>query len=211
MAGSNDGGDYGAIVGTMTLAAHRQDLAALRAVATECLCCPLAPGREKVVFGDGDPEADLMIIGEAPGSEEDKQGLPFRGAAGDTLDELLHGIGLQRTDIYIANVVMCRPPDNRRPRVLEARTCAPYLAEQIRLVEPRVILTLGAAATRRMLGPSATIAGTRDRDHIVGGRTIVPTYHPSPLSLNRVQARRAMVEADFRRAKSLLVGRRPTG
>lgn len=161
------------------------------------------------MFGEGDPDADLMLVGEAPGKDEDEHGRPFRGAAGENLERLLEEIRRRRSDVYIANVVMCRPPGNRLPHRREVIACASYLDEQIRLVAPRVIVALGARPTKRLLGVKATVGGTRGHPHRVGEATVVPTYHPSPLSLNRAAERRDLVRADFRLAEGLMG--EPTG
>jgi len=179
------------------------DLAALRAEALECVRCPLARSRKQVVFGEGNPDAGLLLVGEAPGGDEDAQGHPFLGAAGKNLDRFLAEIGLDRSDVYIANVVMCRPPGNRPARRAEMVACASYLDDQIRLIEPRVVIALGAAPTKRFLGMEATVAGSRGRSHRIGRAVLVPTYHPSPLSLNRAPERRRLIQADFLLAKGL--------
>lgn len=182
-----------------------ETLRTVRAQAIACVRCPLACSRTQVVFGEGDPDADLMIVGEAPGADEDALGRPFAGRAGATLDTLLGDIGLTRADVYVANVVKCRPPANRRPRVVsEVEACAPYLAEQIRLVRPRVILALGATAARRLLGPGPTVTASRGASHPLGDAVVIPTFHPSPSALNRVPGRRSLVWADFRLAHELL-------
>jgi DNA polymerase len=140
------------------------DLAALGEEASGCVRCPLALSRTQVVFGSGNPDADLMIVGEAPGRAEDEQGQPFLGSAGKALDALLGEIQIRREDVYVANVVMCRPisdrrpATDRRPRALEISACAPYLDAQIRLVRPRVIVTLGATPAKRLLGRQVTVA-----------------------------------------------------
>jgi DNA polymerase len=176
----------------------------LRAEALACTRCPLASSRTQVVFGDGDPNADLMLVGEAPGAEEDSQDLPFRGSAGANLDNFLAEIGLGRSDVYIANVALCRPPGNRPVRRAEMVVCASYLDDQVRLVEPRVVIALGAKPTKRFLGMEVTVAGSRGHAHHIGRAVLVPTYHPSPPSLNRAPERRGLIQADFLLAESLL-------
>jgi DNA polymerase len=172
-------------------------------MAAACVRCNLHLSRRHVVFGEGDPGARLMIVGEAPGDKEDNEGRPFRGVAGENLKMLLAGIGLGRSDVYVANVVMCRPPGNRPLLQGWVSKCASYLDDQLRLVAPQVVITLGAAATRRLLGRSATVGRSRGRVHQRGDLLIVPTYHPSPLALNRTPERRAEVASDFRRAYEL--------
>lgn len=156
--------------------------AMLRDVAAEaagCTRCRLSAGRTQVVFGDGSPDADLMFIGEGPGFHEDKQGIPFVGAAGQLLDRLLREIGLSRAEVWITNTVLCRPPGNRDPLPDEIESCKPYLVQQISLVDPRVIVTLGNFATRFMLGRPVAISRVRGQRQVVGGRLVIPTFHPA--------------------------------
>ena len=136
----------------MDSAERLASLDALQQEAAGCTRCRLAEGRTQVVFGVGDPNADLMFVGEAPGFHEDKQGFPFVGQAGKLLDKLLEGIGLSRPEVYIANVIKCRPPGNRDPVPDEIESCEPYLFRQIELIEPRVIATLGNFATKLLSG-----------------------------------------------------------
>jgi len=181
-----------------------------------CHCCPLGSSRKKVVFGgvDGtrDIAAELMIIGEAPGAEEDSEGKPFLGAAGQILDGLLAEAGLSRKSAYITNVVKCRPikqrenhpPTNRSPASTEIAACWNYLESQIALVRPRVIVALGATAVARLLGPGSQVGVNRGQGHSHGTIPVVATYHPSPLSLNRQPGRKVMIGKDLALAKSLL-------
>jgi uracil-DNA glycosylase len=192
------------------------ELALVRMRAEGCQRCPLAHSRNVVVFGgvDGyrDIEADLMIVGEAPGAEEDAEGMPFLGAAGQKLDHLLQEAGLDRKRAYITNVVKCRPttereghlPTNRAPEPSEIAACWDYLDSQVTLVRPRVIAALGATAVARLLGHGAQVGASRGRGHLYGSITVVATYHPSPASLNRQPGRRAMVLEDLSLAKRLL-------
>jgi uracil-DNA glycosylase family 4 len=187
--------------------------------AEDCQRCPLARTRDKVVFGGVDGyrgiRADLMIVGEAPGAEEDAEGMPFLGAAGKKLDVLLAEAGLERKRAYITNVVKCRPikereghpPTNRAPEPSEIAACWRYLESQITLVRPRVIVALGVTAVARLLGPGAQVGASRGRGHSQGQIPVVATYHPSPLSLHRQPGRRAMVLEDLSLAKRLLDGR----
>lgn len=186
--------------------------------AEDCQLCPLARTRDKVVFGGVDGyrgiQADLMVVGEAPGAEEDAEGMPFLGAAGQKLDVLLAEAGLDRKSAYITNVVKCRPikereghpPTNRAPEPPEIAACWNYLEFQITLVHPRVVVALGATAVARLLGPGAQIGTSRGRGHFNGHIPVVATYHPSPLSLHRQPGRRAMVLEDLSLAKRLLDG-----
>ncbi len=160
-------------------AARATELAALAADAASCTRCALSGGRTNVVFGSGNPDADLMIVGEGPGQREDEQGLPFVGPSGRLLDELLGEIDLRRDDVYIANVVKCRPPRNRDPREEEIEACKPYLRSQLTLVDPTVVLTLGNFASKLLL--RTTIGITRLRGHAYPWwhRHLVPTFHPA--------------------------------
>jgi DNA polymerase len=155
----------------------------LKTEASGCTRCPLSEGRTQVVFGVGDPNADLMFVGEAPGFHEDKQGVPFVGQAGKLLDRLLEGIGLSRADVYIANVIKCRPPGNRDPVPDEIEQCEPYLFRQIELIEPRVIATLGNFATKLLSGKQLGITRVhgQEQDVTLGGRSVLlyPLYHPA--------------------------------
>jgi DNA polymerase len=148
-----------------------------------CTRCALAGGRTQVVFGSGDPAADLMFVGEAPGFHEDKQGVPFVGAAGKLLDQLLAGIGLTRPDVYVANVLKCRPPGNRDPMPDEIEACEAHLWRQIELIEPRVVATLGNFATKLLSGRPTGITRVhgQEQETTLGGRRVLlyPLYHPA--------------------------------
>lgn len=148
-------------------------------IASECTRCRLSAGRTQVVFGDGHPNADLMFIGEGPGFHEDRQGLPFVGAAGQLLNRLLAEIGLRREDVYITNVVRCRPPGNRDPLPDEIEACKPFLMRTLELVDPRVVVTLGNFATRVILDRAVAISRVRGQRSIWQGRTVIPTFHPA--------------------------------
>ena len=157
-------------------------LAEVALEASTCTRCKLAGmGRTQVVFGVGDPDADLMFIGEAPGFHEDKQGEPFVGAAGQLLNRLLEGIELAREDVYIANVLRCRPPGNRDPEPDEIEACTPWLVETISLVQPRLIMTLGNFATKYVLQTTQGITRMRGTVHSWHGRTVIPTFHPAAI------------------------------
>jgi DNA polymerase len=162
---------------------RRERLVELYREASTCTLCPLSEGRTSVVFGNGNADADLMFVGEAPGAEEDRQGLPFVGRAGGLLDELLGGIGLSRDDVFVANVLKCRPPGNRDPQPEEIETCRPYLEQQIDLIEPRVIGTLGNFATKLLTQSNVGITRVRGTPqvHTLGGRTlfVMPLLHPA--------------------------------
>ena len=167
----------------MDAAARRQALVEVYNQASACERCPLHRGRSSVVFGAGNADADLMFVGEAPGAEEDRQGLPFVGRAGMFLNELLEGIGLRRKDVFINNVLCCRPPGNRDPQPLEIDSCRPYLERKIELIEPRVIATLGNFATKLLTGNPAGITRVRGtaQEHVIGGRRVLllPLFHPA--------------------------------
>jgi DNA polymerase len=162
---------------------RREELVALYRDAADCTRCPLAETRTKVVFGAGNADADLMFVGEAPGAEEDRQGLPFVGRAGALLNELLGGIGLERKDVFVANVLKCRPPGNRDPQPLEIESCHPYLERQIELIRPAVIATLGNFATKLITGSRTGITKVRGTPqvHTLGGLPVfvMPLLHPA--------------------------------
>jgi DNA polymerase len=154
-------------------------LAELGARAAVCTACQLASTRTTVVFGAGSPEADLMFVGEAPGHNEDLQGLPFVGAAGKLLDRLLGEIGIEREAVYIANVIKCRPPGNRDPKPEEIAACQDYLRGQLTLVDPRVVVTLGNFATKLLLKRDVGITRLRGQAYPWWHRHLVPTFHPA--------------------------------
>jgi len=181
-------------------------LAELRQDALQCVRCPLSHGRTNVVFGEGDPHAGLLIVGEGPGREEDLQGRPFVGRSGQLLDRLLlEEMGLDRAAVYIANVVKCRPPGNRDPRPDEISACRPWLQAQIELIGPRVMLTLGNFSTKLLLETTDGIRRTRGRVYPFGahGAVLVPTYHPAA-ALRGGGEVLAEMRADFVRAKEAL-------
>jgi len=154
-------------------------LGELRASTLDCTACRLADGRTQVVFGDGNPEADVVFVGEAPGQREDEQGIPFVGPSGQLLDRLLGEIGLERSDVYIANVVKCRPPKNRDPRPDEIDACKGYLREQLTLIDPKVVVTLGNFSSKLLLNTEAGITRLRGTAYEWWGRYLVPTFHPA--------------------------------
>jgi DNA polymerase len=178
----------------------------LQQTASTCTKCRLAGGRTQVVFGVGNPNADLMFIGEGPGYHEDKQGEPFVGAAGQLLTKLLGEIGLARQDVYIANVVMCRPPGNRDPLPDEIDSCKPYLAEQIEHIQPRLIVTLGNFATRFMLDRQVSISRVRGERFRIDGRSVIPTFHPAAIlhGGGESSSQMAALRSDFRKIGEIL-------
>jgi uracil-DNA glycosylase family 4 len=170
----------------------------LAEVATEaagCTKCGLANGRTQVVFGVGNADADVMFIGEAPGFHEDKQGEPFVGAAGQLLTRMLGEVlNVARHDVYIANVIKCRPPGNRDPQEDEIESCTPWLVEQVSLIQPRVIVTLGNFATKFVLQTAQGITRMRGRGYPWHGRTVVPTFHPAAILRGGGESSRQFLE-----------------
>lgn len=171
--------------------------AALRVIQEEigdCTRCALHTGRNKIVFGDGSPEARLFFVGEGPGADEDAQGLPFVGKAGQLLNNMIAAMGLKREEVYIANVVKCRPPGNRTPEPDEANTCSPFLFQQIDVVRPEVIVALGATAATYLLGQRQPLAGLRGRVHSWRGSKLIVTYHPAFLLRDPRQKKEAWAD-----------------
>jgi len=181
---------------------HFADPETLHAFIGDCHRCPLGDTRTCLVFGVGDPHAELMFVGEAPGKNEDLKGEPFVGAAGQLLDELLGSIGLVRSQVYIANILKCRPPGNRDPQPIEIETCTPFLAEQIRLIDPKVIATLGNFATKFVLRTERGITALRGKLYHVEGRQIVPIFHPAAALYT--PAKRDTLLEDFRRLRAVI-------
>lgn len=185
---------------------RRERLVGVFREASACVRCPLSESRTKVVFGSGNSDAELMFVGEAPGAEEDRQGLPFVGRAGKFLAELLEGVGMRREDVFINNVLMCRPPGNRDPMPEEIESCRPWLEERIALIRPRVIATLGNFSTKLLTGNPTGITkvrGTAQR-HLLGGRPVLllPLFHPAAgLRTPRVAEQ---LRADFKLIPGLL-------
>ena len=180
-------------------------LAELEREALACARCPLAGGRTNVVFGVGDPNADLMFVGEGPGQDEDLKGEPFVGCSGQLLDRLMaEELGRSREQCYIANVVMCRPPGNRDPLPAEIAACSPHLEAKIDVIDPQVIITLGNFATRVLLGSKEGITKLRGHVYEYRGRHLVPTFHPAAALRSGGGEPLAKMRADFVRAKELL-------
>ena len=178
--------------------------AELEQQARACTKCPLASTRTQVVFGVGNPAADLMFVGEGPGEQEDLQGEPFVGRAGQLLTRLIEEIGLDRGSVYIANVVKCRPPGNRDPLPVEIDSCRPYLEAQLRFVDPAVVVTLGNFATKLLLDTKEGITKLRGREFPFGEHgVLLPTFHPSAV-LRNGGAALAQARADFVRIKRAL-------
>ena len=192
---------------------RREALVELFKEVKDCTRCPLHETRTKAVFGAGNADAGLMFVGEAPGAEEDRQGLPFVGRAGQLLNQMLEGIGFSREDVFIANVLKSRPPGNRDPQPLEIEACRPYLFEQVRLIEPKVVCTLGNFATKLLSGNPAGITRVRGTPqvHELGGRTVflLPLFHPA--AALRTPAVRETLQADIELLPQLLAGPPPAG
>jgi uracil-DNA glycosylase len=160
-------------------------LVAVRTEIGDCTRCKLhAQGRKQIVFGVGNPNADLMFVGEAPGADEDVQGIPFVGRAGQLLTRIIEAIGLTREDVYIANVIKCRPPGNRNPEQDEVETCEPFLFQQIDIIKPKVIVALGTFAARALLRTLDPISRLRGRVYEYRGAKLIPTFHPAYLLRN---------------------------
>jgi uracil-DNA glycosylase len=192
---------------------RREELVALFKEVQACTRCPLHETRTKAVFGAGDADADLMFVGEAPGADEDRQGLPFVGRAGQLLNQMLEEIGMSREGVFIANVLKSRPPGNRDPQPLEIEACRPYLFEQVRLIEPTVICTLGNFATKLLSGNPAGITKVRGAPqvHELGGRTVflLPLFHPA--AALRTPSVKETLRQDFATLPSLLAIGPPAG
>jgi DNA polymerase len=171
-----------------------------------CTRCRLSQGRTQVVFGSGNPHADLMFVGEAPGFHEDKQGLPFVGQAGKLLGKLLEGIGMTRADVYVANVLKCRPPGNRDPQPDEIEACESHLFKQIELIQPTVVATLGNFATKLLSGRPLGITRVHGQEQqtAIGGRSVLlyPLYHPAAALYTPAMLK--VLEEDFRRLPELI-------
>ena len=190
---------------------RREKLVQLYKEVQACTRCPLHEKRTNAVFGAGDADADVIFVGEAPGAEEDRQGLPFVGRAGQLLNQMLEGIGMSRGDVFIANVLKSRPPGNRDPQPLEIEACRPYLFEQVRLIEPKVVCTLGNFATKLLSGNPAGITRVRGTPqvHELGGRVVflLPLFHPA--AALRTPAVKETLRGDFELLPELLAGPAP--
>ena len=167
------------------------DWESLRATVASCTACGLCESRTQTVFGVGDPDADWMIIGEAPGAEEDRRGEPFVGRAGKLLDEMLRAVGQGRERAFIANILKCRPPNNRDPQPQESAACRGYLERQIELVRPKIILAVGRIAAQLLLDTDAPVGRMRGTIHRLGDTPLVVTYHPAYLLRSPSQKRKA--------------------
>jgi DNA polymerase len=190
----------------LTKAQKSERLAALDADHVKgCTKCPLCESRTQTVFGEGNPNAALMLIGEGPGSEEDQQGRPFVGRAGQLLDKQIVAMGLKRADVFIANVVKCRPPGNRNPQPDEAGACMPYLEEQVDTIQPKVIVALGATAAKYLLGDHRlAITRIRGQWRQYRGVDLMPTFHPAFLLRSYTRENREKVWSDLRQVMTKL-------
>ena len=191
----------------MIPSARPLDQAAMEAAS--CTRCALAAGRTQVVYGVGDPHAELMFVGEGPGFYEDKQGEPFVGAAGKLLNKMLFEVGIERSDVYIANVVKCRPPGNRDPLPEEIEACTPWLDEQIGSIDPKVIATLGRFAGAFILDRPIAITRIRGQRFIKDGRVVIPTLHPAAV-LRGGEKQTDLLREDFRTMMQVLSEPRPS-
>jgi uracil-DNA glycosylase len=183
--------EIGAVIAAENRAAALQ---AIREDIGDCTRCALHKGRNKIVFADGSPTARLMFVGEGPGADEDAQGLPFVGRAGQLLNNMIAAMGLKREEVYIANVVKCRPPGNRTPEPDEANTCSQFLFRQIDVVSPQVLVALGATAATYLLGQRQPLAGLRGRVHAFRGMSLIVTYHPAFLLRDPRQKKEAWAD-----------------
>ncbi len=184
------------------------DLPGIRAHIGDCTRCKLHTlGRTQVVFGSGNPNADLMFVGEAPGADEDEQGVPFIGRAGQLLTKIIEAIGLTRDDVYIANVIKCRPPGNRNPEPDEIAECEPFLLKQIETIRPKVIVALGTFAAHTLLRTDAPISRLRGTFHEYHGAQLLPTFHPAYLL--RSPDKKRDVWDDMKKVRAVLSGDAP--
>lgn len=177
----------------------------IRAQVEKCHACPLCETRTNIVFGDGDPHARVLIVGEAPGKNEDLQGKPFVGAAGKFLDELLEEAGLKREEVFIANVLKCRPPSNRNPQADEIEACAPFLREQTQSIDPWIIVTMGNFATQFILRTGTGITRLRGTVQQTGRFVVLPVFHPAAAIYDR--SKRDVLLEDFRQVGALVHAR----
>jgi len=161
-----------------------RELESFRLEICECTACPLGSTRNQFVFGVGNPNAGIVFVGEAPGAEEDRQGIPFVGSAGQLLTKIIQAMGLTRDDVYICNVLKCRPPNNRDPQPGEIAACQVHLRRQIQIVNPKIICTLGRVAAQHLLGVSTSMRDLRERLHEYEGIPVIATYHPAALLRN---------------------------
>jgi DNA polymerase len=189
------------LVGDPTSAGERPTLASVRAALGECTRCRLCEGRTQIVFGDGNPNADLLFVGEGPGEQEDRQGLPFVGRAGELLTQMIErGLRIPRASVYICNIVKCRPPQNRTPLADEVTACRPFLDGQIDAIRPKVIVALGKPATSLLLGRDVSITRVRGTWQSYRGYAVMPTFHPAFVLRQYTDENRRLVWEDLKAA-----------
>jgi len=186
-----DQADPEAEVVSASAESESMDWSALREAVAGCTRCPLHKGRTQTVFGVGNPDASWMIVGEAPGAEEDRRGEPFVGRAGKLLDEMLRAVGHDRDSVFIANILKCRPPNNRDPNAEESAECRGYLERQIELIRPKIILAVGRIAAQLLLATDSPVGRLRGSRHQLGDTPLVVTYHPAYLLRSPSQKRKA--------------------
>jgi DNA polymerase len=175
-----------------------ENLKELQNIVNSCYLCNLAKTRTNVVFGEGNPSAKLMFIGEAPGRDEDLQGKPFVGRSGEVLTKMIENVlFLKREDVYIANIIKCRPPQNRDPELSEVESCKGYLLKQIEIIKPKIIVTLGRIAFKYLLNDETPITKARGKIYEFRGIKVIPTFHPSYLLRNPSKKREAMIDLKF--------------
>jgi DNA polymerase len=194
--------------GSPPMTHRRKDIGSLEGVREElgdCQRCALAGSRTHIVFGAGNPSAQLLFVGEAPGAEEDRQGLPFVGRAGQLLTRIIESIGMSREEVYIGNVLKCRPPGNRNPEPVEVETCSPFLQKQIEAIQPRVVCCMGTFAAQTVLGMNTPISRLRGKFYEIGGIRYMATFHPAYLLRNPEKKRE--VWEDMKKIRAELMGR----
>lgn len=168
----------------ITVPNSKPDLSAIRADMADCQLCALGKTRKNLVFGDGNPQAKIVFVGEAPGADEDEQGMPFVGRAGQLLTKIIEAMGLSRQEVYICNILKCRPPQNRNPLPEEIAACEPFLKQQLKIISPQIICALGTFAAKTLLKTDAPISVLRGHFHYYEGIKLMPTYHPAYLLRN---------------------------
>jgi DNA polymerase len=168
----------------ITVPNSKPDLSAIRADMADCQLCALGKTRKNLVFGDGNSQAKIVFVGEAPGADEDEQGMPFVGRAGQLLTKIIEAMGLSRQEVYICNILKCRPPQNRNPLPEEIAACEPFLKQQLKIISPQIICALGTFAAKTLLKTDAPISVLRGRFHYYEGIKLMPTYHPAYLLRN---------------------------
>lgn len=190
--------------GSMSVTRNSASLEDVRTELGDCQRCALARGRTHIVFGAGNPHASLVFVGEAPGAEEDRQGLPFVGRAGQLLTKIIESIGIEREDVYICNVLKCRPPGNRNPEPEEVESCSPFLRRQIETIQPKIVCCMGTFAAQTVLGMKTPISRLRGKFHKIDGIQYIATFHPAYLLRNPEKKRE--VWDDMKKIRAELMG-----